>query len=221
MIYCPSCGTGLPAQANFCISCGVPVEKSDSENVMTDINAPMRQQRFFRILFAALILCLIIGGFVTKTMGTRLGKKGQIEPHQLITTGIRGKIIQSSTLGDLLIITGNVQNKHPDTQNSITLICNLFDQKGSVSRTIPFYAGNIIPETELVTMDENTIKETMQNRFGKDGLNANVQPGQMIPFMVVCFNMDSNLAEFSIEPTGSIKGIAQPAAADHDIIKGP
>lgn len=118
-------------------------------------------------------------------------------------------------------ITGNVQNICPDTQNSIALICNLFDQKGSLSRTIPFYAGNMIPETDLVTMDENTIKETMQNRLGKDGLNANVQPGQMIPFMVVCINIDSNLAEFSIEPTGSIKGIAQPSAADHGIIKGP
>lgn len=213
MICCPSCGTGLLGQANFCFSCGAPVEKTYSENVMTEINPPTRRQGVFRIIFVALILCLIIGGVATKTMGTRLDKKGSSEPHQLITTGIRGKIIQSSTLGDLLIITGNVQNMHADAQNSISLICNLFDQKGSVSRTIPFYAGNIIPETELVTMDENTIKETMQNRLGKDGLNANVQPGQMIPFMVVCINMDSNLAEFSIEPTGSIKGLAHPTTA--------
>ena len=127
---------------------------------------------------------------------------------KLKTSRISGKIIPSSTLGDLFVITGNVQNMYPETRNSISLVCKLFGREGKVSQTKLFYAGNVIPEVELANMDEGMIKKRIQNRLGDNGINAKVRPNQDVPFMVVFTRLGDNLTEFSVEPAGSLEGSA-------------
>ncbi|MBU1170083.1 MAG: zinc-ribbon domain-containing protein [Proteobacteria bacterium] len=126
----------------------------------------------------------------------------------LKTSGITGKIIASEKLGDLFVISGKVQNNYPSTRNSISLVGKLFGQAGKVFQSKLFYAGNIISEDELVTLDEEIIKKRLQNRLGDDGMNAKVRPGQIIPFMVVFTNLAENLTEFSVETGGSFQGAA-------------
>lgn len=129
---------------------------------------------------------------------------------KLKTSGITGKIIPSAQLGDLFVISGNVQNTYPDTRNSISLVCKLFGKGGSVSQTKLFYAGNVIPEAELVNMTDAMIMKRIQNRLGDNGVNAKVRPNQVIPFMVIFTRLGDNLTEFSVEPAGSLKGDAMP-----------
>lgn len=127
---------------------------------------------------------------------------------QLKTSGITGKIIVSETLGDLFVISGKVQNNYSATRNSISLVGKLFGQGGKVVQSKLFYAGNVIPEEELATMNEDLIKKRLQNRLGDNGVNAKVRPGQMVPFMVVFTNLNENLTEFSVEAGGSFQGAA-------------
>ncbi|WP_459924579.1 DUF3426 domain-containing protein [Desulfatiferula olefinivorans] len=126
----------------------------------------------------------------------------------LKTSGITGKIIVSPTLGDLFVITGKVQNNYQGTRNSISLVGKLFGEGGKVAQSKLFYAGNVIPEEELITMDEEIIKKRLQNRLGDNGVNAKVRPGQIVPFMVVFTNFSQNLTEFSVETGGSFQGAA-------------
>lgn len=128
----------------------------------------------------------------------------------LKTSGITGKIIPSSKLGDLFVITGKVQNMYPETRNSISLVCKLFGRGGNVSQTELFYAGNVIPEAELLKMDAGMIKKRIQNRLGDNGVNAKVRPNQTVPFMVIFTRLGDNLTEFSVEPAGSMAGSAMP-----------
>lgn len=128
---------------------------------------------------------------------------------KLKASGITGKIIPGTKLGDLFVISGSVRNNYPDTRNSISLVCKLFGKGGSVSQTKLFYAGNVIPEPELVNMTENMIMKRIQNRLGDNGINASVPAGQTIPFMVVFTRLGDNLTEFSVEPAGSMPGAAR------------
>mgnify|MGYP001441028522 CR=1 FL=1 len=129
---------------------------------------------------------------------------------KLKTSGnITGKIIPGTKLGDLFVINGSVKNNYPETRNSISLVCKLFGKGGSVNQTKLFYAGNVIPEPELVNMAENMIMKRIQNRLGDNGINADVKPGQTIPFMVVFTRLGDNLTEFSVEPAGSMPGAAK------------
>lgn len=128
----------------------------------------------------------------------------------LKTSKITGKIIPSSKLGDLFVITGSVQNMYPETRNSISLVCKLFGRSGSVSQTELFYAGNMIPEAELLKMDAAMIKKRIQNRLGDKNVNAKVLPNQTVPFMVIFTRLGDNLTEFSVEPAGSMPGSAMP-----------
>lgn len=127
----------------------------------------------------------------------------------LKTSQITGKIIPNSKLGELFVITGNVQNMYPETRSSISLVCKLFGRNGSVSQTELFYAGNIIPEAELSKMDAAMIKKRIQNRLGDKDINAKVRPNQVVPFMVVFTRLGDNLTEFSVEPAGSMPGSAK------------
>lgn len=126
----------------------------------------------------------------------------------LKTSGITGKIIVSETLGDLFVISGKVKNNYASTRNSISLVGKLFGEGGKVVQSKLFYAGNVIPEDELVTMDEDVIKKRLQNRLGDNGINAKVRPGQIVPFMVVFTSLTENLTEFSVETGGSFQGAA-------------
>lgn len=128
---------------------------------------------------------------------------------KLKTSGITGKIIPGTKLGDLFVISGSVRNNYPDSRNSISLVCKLFGKGGSVSQTKLFYAGNVVPESELVNMAENMIMKRILNRLGDNGINADVKPGQTIPFMVVFTRLGDNLTEFSVEPAGSMPGAAK------------
>jgi predicted Zn finger-like uncharacterized protein len=128
----------------------------------------------------------------------------------LKTSGITGKIIPNSKLGDLFVITGNVQNMYPETRNSISLVCKLFGRGGSVSQTELFYAGNVIPEAQLLKMDAAMIKKRIQNRLGDNNINTKVRPNQVVPFMVIFTRLGDNLTEFSVEPAGSMPGSTMP-----------
>lgn len=126
----------------------------------------------------------------------------------LKTSGINGKVVVSTKVGELFVITGKIKNDYPETRNSLNLVGKLFGEGGKVVQSKLFYAGNVIPEEELLTMDEDLIKKRLQNRLGDNGINAKVRPGQIVPFMVVFTNLSESLTEFSVEVAGSYQGAA-------------
>jgi hypothetical protein len=127
---------------------------------------------------------------------------------RLRTSGITGKPIPNPKLGGLYVISGTIQNLYPESRNSISLLAKLYGQGGKVEQTCLFYAGNIIPESELISMDAAVIKARMQNRLGDNRSNAAVKSGQSVPFMAIFINPGNNLTEFTVVPAGSSKGEA-------------
>jgi len=127
------------------------------------------------------------------------------DPGNLMMTplGVKGKFVENAKTGPLFVITGRVMNNYPNNRRSIKVTGKLFTKGKVAVKTETVFCGNFLSDMELANSDLAAIKKRLMNRFGDKKSNVSVNPGRLIPFMVVFSNLPDNLDEFSIEVAGS------------------
>lgn len=131
---------------------------------------------------------------------------GVIDPGYLkITThDVRSKFIDNNKGGRLFVITGEVTNEYPNQRSFISLTGKLYAKEKVLAKTENIFAGNFLSDIDLTQMDLASVYQRLQNKNGDNNINKGVKPMGNIPFMIVFSDLPEDLAEFTIEVTGSV-----------------
>jgi hypothetical protein len=109
--------------------------------------------------------------------------------------------VQNTKAGNLLVITGKVQNTSSTPQRFIKVTGTLITQGGNKSNiTKTVYCGNIFSDIELTHTDISELnKRLLKNQAGNNQSNTRIDPGEKIPFMIVFSNLPDNLETFELK----------------------
>lgn len=107
---------------------------------------------------------------------------------------IQSKVVNNFEAGDLFVITGRVINEYNKPRSFISVTGKLF-AKNNFSKTETVYCGNVLSEEELSNFSPADIKMGLSDRQGEKRTNVNVKPGQILPFMIVFFNLPDNFED--------------------------
>jgi hypothetical protein len=69
---------------------------------------------------------------------------------------------------------------------------------GDVLSKATSYCGNLIPDSNLVSLDLDQIRSDLQNELGQSLSNANITPGQTVPFLVILDNPPSGISKVTV-----------------------
>jgi len=168
---------------------------------------PMRKKGVSSLLLVILILAILGGGaygawiFLDKPKVTIpyisdfLKPKAQDLGNLKITPfDIKSSFVDSPKNGRLFVITGRVKNSYPDTRNFIKVVGRLYTKGKKLTKTETIYSGNILSKQDLSNLELNVIKKRLTNKTV-----VKVEPGKVLPFMLVFNNLPGDLDEFTVE----------------------
>ena len=97
--------------------------------------------------------------------------------------------------GQLLLIQGKVKNSSPQPRGPIQLKAMLTDSHHKTAKERDFYAGTVIFDDELQSLDPEEINRWLETPGGRAQKQV-VEPGETQSFMVVFFGVPQNLAGY-------------------------
>ena len=168
---------------------------------------PMRKKGVSSPLLVILLLAILGGGaygawiFLDKPKVTIpyiidfLKPKSQDLGNLKITPfDINSSFVDNAKNGRLFVITGQVKNSYPVTRNFIKVIGRLYTKGKKLTKTETIYSGNILSKQDLSSLELNIIKKLLTNKTV-----VNVEPGKVLPFMLVFDNLPGDFDEFTVE----------------------
>jgi hypothetical protein len=117
----------------------------------------------------------------------------------MIISDLNSKFIENHNVGKIFVITGMVKNEYPEPRSFVKITGKLYQSGRRLTHNEQVYAGNAISELELRSLELEAIKSRLQNRFGQNRANVNIQPGQSVPFTIVFSDLTQTLEEFTVE----------------------
>lgn len=200
------------------------IREEDSETEEADFDqaftgpvpvTPVGKGRNLKKILIPLILLIVLGAIILIGMTMFAGKEEMpVAPPAVTDLGNLQiemsanpayKFVENETAGEILVITGNVVNRYDHPRGNIVVKGTLYDNAGTVIATSSAYGGNMFTDSELSTLDMESINERLNNRTGDDNLNADIAPGQKIPFTVVFSSLPEDMYEFTTEVVQSAR----------------
>jgi predicted Zn finger-like uncharacterized protein len=136
-----------------------------------------------------------IGPPPSRTAVPEVQDPGNLRIH---TLAVGHSFVNHESAGRLLIISGKVRNDYPHTRHHIHLRARLFTGE-SPAATRMVYAGNTLPEMELIRMPMAAIEKELGKKSGDRAINENIVQGKEIPFMFVFSDLPQGLSGFEID----------------------
>jgi len=143
------------------------------------------------MIIAGLVVCIVFGAYAFNRLEPKIQDDGNL---RITAMDIQSKVVNNFESGDLFVITGRVINEYDEPRSFISVTGKLFI-KNDFSKTKTIYCGNVLPEEELSILSPADIKKLLSEREGEKQSNVNVKPGQILPFMIVFFNLPDNLED--------------------------
>jgi hypothetical protein len=187
--------------------------------------APQRSGLGKYLLIAAGVLVLAIASIlVPRSLGINipllsdleipfLGKVFQGEPEDIagnlrmapIAENLVAEFIDHPTAGRLCVVRGQIRNNYDHPRSAARVTTKLYTKDKTLAKTATVFAGNVLPNQELLSQDMASIAALLNKKEGTNKMNLEVKPGRSIPFMAVFDNLPNNLDEYSVEVAGSTK----------------
>jgi len=93
-----------------------------------------------------------------------------VEPGNLhiivLEQDIGTRFIENSSAGRLFVIEGKVRNDYPASRNFIMVKGALYAADGKAVKENTVFCGNVLPDSELQSVDKVTINTRLGNKFG-------------------------------------------------------
>jgi predicted Zn finger-like uncharacterized protein len=115
----------------------------------------------------------------------------------------QGYYLTNIKTGRIFIVTGEAINNYSKPKSFLKVKGILFDNTTNKITEKEVYCGNILSNNELIKLEASQINSRLNNPRGESSINTAVPPQKAIPFMIVFFNLPSEVKEFSVESTGS------------------
>lgn len=116
---------------------------------------------------------------------------------------VTSEFVENSVAGRLLVVKGKVRNAYDHPRSAIRVTASLFAKGGTPIRSATVYAGNMLSDQQLSTLDANAIQSRLQISTGTANSNVGVKPGSSLSFMAVFDNLPADIDEYSVEAAGS------------------
>jgi len=123
----------------------------------------------------------------------------------IVENQLKGAFIQNANLGTLYVVEGKVKNNYGHRRDNISVTGKLYSEGGKPGPSKTIYAGNMLSEKQLTSLNQAQIDKRLNNRRGTKRSNMNVNKGKVIPFMIVFSQLPKNLDEYSVEVAASAK----------------
>jgi pilus assembly protein FimV len=121
----------------------------------------------------------------------------------LVPEGIAAEFIANSSAGMLLVVKGQVRNSYNHPRSGMRVTVKLYAAGNAVVKTATVFAGNVLSNQELSSLDLIAINARLKNSSGASNMNVGVKPGRSVPFMAVFSNLPDGVDEYSVEVAGS------------------
>jgi predicted Zn finger-like uncharacterized protein len=121
----------------------------------------------------------------------------------LVPEGIAAEYIANSTAGMLCVVKGQVRNSYNHPRSGMRVTVKLYTAGNTVVKTATVFAGNLLSNQELSSLDLIAINARLKNSTGGSNMNVGVKPGRSVPFMAVFSNLPAGVEEYSVEVAGS------------------
>ena len=121
----------------------------------------------------------------------------------LMPEGIAAEFIANSSAGTLCVVKGQVRNGYNHPRSGMRVTVKLYAAGNAVVKTATVFAGNVLSNQELSSLDLIAINERLKNSTGANNMNVGVKPGRSVPFMAVFSNLPAGLEEYSVEVADS------------------
>lgn len=142
--------------------------------------------------------------FVSDLFGPKVKDAGNLR-IAILENQLIGSYVQNANLGTLYVVKGKVKNNYDHRRNYISITGKLYSQGGKPGPSKTVYAGNVLSEKQLASLNQAQIDKRLNNRRGAKRSNMNVNKGKVIPFMIVFSQLPKNLDEYSVEVATSAK----------------
>jgi predicted Zn finger-like uncharacterized protein len=142
--------------------------------------------------------------FVSDFFGPKVKDAGNLR-IAIVENQLKGDYIQNANLGTLYVIKGKVKNNYDHRRNFISITGKLYSEGGKSGPSKTIYAGNMLSEKQLSSLNQAQIDKRLNNRRGTKRSNMNVNKGKVLPFMIVFTQLPNNLEEYSVEVATSAK----------------
>ncbi|MBW2100317.1 MAG: zinc-ribbon domain-containing protein [Deltaproteobacteria bacterium] len=192
------------------------IEISDAhikEDPVFDDQTQTNKKQTTGILFLVLIIAALVAlgaygaftfikpvnTFISNLFNTEVQKDaGEIRINP-IKESINGKFVENTKAGRLFVITGRVKNESDQTGGFVRIAGNLFTKGEILVKTKRVYCGNELSDIDLANLDPAEINKRLLNPYGDNKINAEIKPGNDIPFMIVFSNLPDDLVNFTVE----------------------
>jgi pilus assembly protein FimV len=121
----------------------------------------------------------------------------------LVPEGIAAEFIANPSAGMLCVVKGQVRNSYTQPRSGMRVTVKLYAAGNAVVKTATVFAGNVLSNQELSSLDLIAINARLKNSTGANNMNVGVKPGRAVPFMAVFSNLPAGVDEYSVEVAGS------------------
>lgn len=111
--------------------------------------------------------------------------------RELVNAGILG----NTSSGIVIIVEGLLQNSYDEPRKAIKIVGRLYNEKYELEQEKIVYAGNLLTEEELVSLNPVEI----ENRLFTNGREATVPAKSSVPFMIVFSNIPEPISNYTYE----------------------
>jgi hypothetical protein len=140
--------------------------------------------------------------FVSDFFGPKVKDTGNLK-IAIVEKQLKGAFIQNANLGTLYVVKGKVKNNYDHRRNYISITGKLYSEGGKPGPSKTIFAGNLLSEKQLASLNQAQIDKRLNNRRGTKRSNMNVKKGKEIPFMIVFSQLPKNLDEYTVEVAAS------------------
>ena len=121
-------------------------------------------------------------------------------PFELITAAnINSRFIRNSEEQPLFVISGKLTNQGDTPQKAVQLKGTLFDEANTILAEKMVMGGRFLSDLDLIALGPEEIEAKLTAADAAPVIEA----GASSPFMLVFFDLDEGLKEFSVKVTGS------------------
>jgi predicted Zn finger-like uncharacterized protein len=115
----------------------------------------------------------------------------------LVNVGER--FVKGWTDENVMVVEGSAVNANTVAVSNIRVRGKILDGSGNILGKEESHCGTILTDDELKTLTWDEIKKELSNPYGRDFRNADIQPGDGIPFMLVFTMPAEEASELVVE----------------------
>lgn len=122
--------------------------------------------------------------------------------QNIVLSDIRQYYVDNDKAGRVFVVEGKAVNDFDKTKERIQIEVSLLNAQGEILTSKAFPAGNTLDLYGLQNLSREKIEAGLSDDVGVASRNANVEPGQSVPFMAVFFDPPAGVREFMVKVTG-------------------